>query len=150
MSSPIQFIEDAVAAAKRAVQFDSEGKQEPAAYFYRVSAKLLTRAAELSEPDKVETLHQKAIEYSNRAAVLEELAKEGAKPDVEDPMKQRLQRCHFLLQQALDADVEGLKDVAVDLYTNAIEYVTKHPELMRGELKELIMEALERAEHLKG
>lgn len=150
MSSPAQFIEDAIAAAKRAVQFDSDRQYEPAAYFYKVSAKLLFKAADLSEPDKAEALRSKAEEYNGRGDALDELTKEERKPDEEDLTKQRLQRCHFLLQQALDADMEGFKDTAVELYTKAIEYVTKHPELMHGELRELVIKALERAEDLKG
>lgn len=150
MSSPTQFIEDAVAAARRAVQFDADKKYEPAAYFYKVSAKLLYKAADLSEPEKGEALRRKAAEYNSRGDALDDLTKEESKPDEEDLTKQRLQRCHFLLQQALDADVEGFKDSAVELYTKAIEYVTQHPELMHGELKELVIKALERAEDLKG
>lgn len=150
MSSPTQFIEDAVAAARRAVQFDADKKYEPAAYFYKVSAKLLYKAADLSEPEKAETLRRKAAEYNSRGDTLDDLRKEESKPDEEDLTKQRLQRCHFLLQQALDADQEGFKDTAVELYTKAIEYVTQHPELMHGELKELVIKALERAEDLKG
>lgn len=150
MSSPTQFIEDAVAAAKRAVQFDSEGQREPAAYFYKVAAKLLERAAAISSPDKGDSLHKKALEYSTRANSLDEQEESGNEPVVEDVTKQRLRRCHFLLQQALDADGAGLKDTAVELYTNAIEYVTHCPELMQGELKDLILQALERAEDLKG
>lgn len=150
MSSPTQFIEDAVAAARRAVQFDADKKHEPAAYFYKVSAKLLFKAAELSDPEKAEALRNKALEYNGRADALDELSKEENRPAGEDATQQRLQRCHFLLQQALDADMEGFKDSAVELYTKAIEYVTQHPELMHGELKELVMKALERAEELKG
>lgn len=150
MSSPAQFIEDAVAAARRAVQFDSDGQHEPAAYFYQVATKLLERAAELSEPEKAETLHTKALEYNNRAKELDNVRNNEKEPMVEDVTKQRLKRCHFLLQQALDADSAGLKETAVNLYTKAIEYVTQYPELMQGELRELVMQALERAEDIKG
>lgn len=150
MSSPTQFIEDAVAAARRAVQFDSEGQHEPAAYFYQVAAKLLERAVALSEPEKAETLHKKALEYNSRGKELDDLRNDEKEPLVEDETKQRLRRCHFLLQQALDVDSAGLKETAVNLYTKAIEYVTQYPELMQGELRELVMQALERAEELKG
>lgn len=150
MSSPTQFIEDAVAAARRAVQFDSEGQHEPAVYFYQVAAKLLERAVVLSEPEKGEALHKKALEYYNRAKELDNLKNSEETPLVEDVTNQRLKRCHFLLQQGLDADSAGLKETAINLYTNAIEYVTQYPELMQGELRELVMQALERAEDLKG
>lgn len=150
MSSPTQFIEDAVAAARRAVQFDSDGQYEPAAYFYQVAAKLLERAVPLSDPEKAEALHKKALEYNSRSKELDELRNAKNEVQAEDVTKQRLRRCHFLLQQALDADSAGLKDTAVDLYTKAIEYVTQHPELMQGELRELVLQALERAEDIKG
>lgn len=151
MSSPTQFVEDAIAAANRAVQFDSDHKYEPAAYFYKVAAKLLERASILSVPEKAEALHAKALEYNGRANALDDLRHaEQNKIEGEDLTKQRLGRCHFMLQQALDADAEGFKDTAVQLYTKAIEFVTQHPELMHGELKEIVLKALERAEHLKG
>lgn len=39
-----------------------------------------------------------------------------------DPSHQsELQRCKFLMNQALDADEAGLKDIAVKLYTDAAE-----------------------------
>lgn len=150
MTSPTQFIEDAVEAAKRAVQFDSDGQPEPAVYFYKVAAKLLLRATELSEPEKAEALQKKALEYNARASALDDQQKSKEEIVAEDETRQRLKRCHFLLQQALDADSAGVKETAVELYTNAIEYVTQYPDLMHGDLRELILQALERAENLKG
>jgi calpain-7 len=149
-SSPIQFIEDAIEAARRAVQFDSEGQLEPAIYFYKVASKLLINAAGVSEPDKAESLRHKSLEYSNRSVTLENIKNKQYNPIAEDVHKQRLRRCHFLFQQALDADSEGLKDTAVELYTQAIEYVTHYPELMQGDLKDVALQALDRAEELKG
>lgn len=32
-----------------------------------------------------------------------------------------LQKCYFLMQQALDADEANLKDLALQLYTQAVE-----------------------------
>lgn len=150
MSHPLQLIEDAVEAARRAVQFDSNGQQDPAIYFYNIAAKNLHHAAQISEPDKAQSLSKKALEYAARAAALTN-AKNSQTPVIqEDVHKQRMRRCHFLLEQALDADAAGLKDDAIQLYANAIEYVTHNSELLQGELKELIIRGLERAEELKG
>lgn len=149
--SATPYIEDAVAAARRAVEFDAAGQQEPAAYFYKVASKLLKKAAEYSEqPDKAASLDRKADEYHARADELQNQKDSENKIEAEDPHRQKLKRCHFLLQQGLEADAAGLGDTAVELYTNAIEYVTHNPELMQGELKELVLQALERAEDLKG
>lgn len=38
---------------------------------------------------------------------------------------QQLQRCRFLLSQALDADEDGLKKEAIELYTQAVELSMK-------------------------
>ena len=35
--------------------------------------------------------------------------------------EKKLRRCYFLFEQALDADKSTLKDVAVDLYAQAVE-----------------------------
>lgn len=54
------------------------------------------------------------------------------------------------MQQAIDEDEQGDKDDAIDLYAKAVEYVTKYPELMQGELRRIALQALDRAETLKG
>ena len=148
MCSSSQYLEDAVAAAKRAVEFDNDGKTDAAVYFYNVSSKLLTKAAYECE-DKKDALIAKAEEYSQRAAALEE-SKDRTMDDCRNESIQIQKQYKFLMQQALDADGAGVKDTAIELYSNAIEYVTKHPELMQGELKELALNALDRAETLKG
>nr|XP_022900986.1 calpain-7-like [Onthophagus taurus] len=147
MCSPSQYFEDAIAYARRAVEFDQNGQVEPAIYFYRVSAKLLENAADECEERK-ETYLLKSEEYKNRALTLEEMKKNQAE-DCSDEVKQLQKRYKFLVQQALDADSAGLKDTAVNLYTNAVECVTKHPELMK-DFKDLTLKCLERAEELKG
>lgn len=149
MCAPSQYLEDAVSYAMRAVEFDSNGQVEPAIYFYTVSSKLLAKAA--SEcPERRESLLLKSKEYKDRAIALEEGKNKPEEEDFKDENKQKQKRYKFLMQQALDADAAGLKDTAVGLYTDAIEYVTQNPELMQGELKELAIKALERAESLKG
>ncbi|KAF5296503.1 hypothetical protein FQR65_LT01492 [Abscondita terminalis] len=150
MSHPLQLIEDAVESARRAVQFDSNGQHDPAIYFYNIAAKNLEQAAALSSGTKAQSLREKSQEYANRVAALINIKNSQARLIQEDVHRQRRKRCHFLLQQALDADSADNKEAAVDLYANAIEYVTQNPELLQGELKEVIIRALERAEELKG
>lgn len=150
MSSSTQLIEDAVEAARRAVQFDTTGQLEPAIYFYRIAAKCLDQAATLSEPENATSLKAKSLEYSERAATVLKLKNTQQLLIQEDLQKQQRRRCHFLLLQALDADSSGQKDTAIERYANTIEYVTQNPELLHGELKHIIIQALERAEELKG
>lgn len=144
------FVEDAIASAKRAVAFDGEGMLDPAIYFYNAAANLLEKAAELSEPEKSDGYHSKANEYKERAKALQE-AKANQKTHFKcDEKKQKLKRIQFLMEQALDADNAGLKDTAVELYTNAIEFCTTNPDIFQGEVRDLVMQALERAEAIKG
>lgn len=149
MSSPCQFLEDAVAAAKRAVEFDQNRQIDPAVYFYMVSSQLLLKAAQLSSEEKAVSLRQKANEYKKRANTLE-TEKNCIHISQGDENTLKLKRFRFLMQQALDADAAEIKDTAIELYTNAIEFITKNPELMQGEVKGLAIQALERAETLKG
>ncbi|KAI4456316.1 calpain-7 [Holotrichia oblita] len=148
MCAPSQYLEDAISYARRAVEFDRDGQIDPAIYFYSVSSKLLLKAAGEC-PERQESLLAKSKEYNARATALEE-SKNKPAVDYKDESKQKQKRYKFLMQQALDADAAGLKDTAVGLYTDAIEFVTQNPELMQGELKELAIKALERAETLKG
>lgn len=150
MASSAQLLEDAIAAATRAVHFDSSQQFEPAAYFYKVSGQLLQKAADVSEPQKAESLRAKANEYLERSATLQNQVTVDCRNVREDANRQRLKRCKFLILQALDADSAGMKDVAIELYTNAIEYVTHYPELLHGEIRDVVLQALERAEELKG
>lgn len=39
----------------------------------------------------------------------------------QDQEERKLRRCYFLFEQALDADKAQLKDIAVDLYAQAVE-----------------------------
>lgn len=148
MCTRSQYLEDTLSYVTRAVEFDRNGKIEPAIYFYTVSSKLLQKAANEC-PERQDSLLNKSREYKERSNALEE-AKQKPVTDYKDENKQRQKQYKFLMQQALDADAAGLKDTAINLYTNAIEYVTQNPELMQGELKELAIQALERAESLKG
>lgn len=145
------FIEDAVASAKRAVAFDGEGMFDPAIYFYNAAASLLRKAADVDETsDKTAPLITKANEYEERAKALLETKRNKPPEFQRDEKKQKLKRFQFLMEQALDADAADLKETAVDLYSDAIEFCTKNPEIMQGEVRDLVMQALERAEAIKG
>ncbi|XP_063916671.1 calpain-7-like [Zophobas morio] len=150
MSSPGQFIEDAVEAAKKAVQFDQQGQIEPSIYYYESASTLLERATTLLEDEKAQTFKAKASEYKNRAEELRNSQKTETKILEEDVNKQRVQKCYFLLQQAIEEDEAGDKEDAIELYAKVIEFITQFPDLMQGELKQLALQGLERAEALKG
>lgn len=49
------------------------------------------------------------------------MEEERKKDESENRTESELQRCKFLLNQALDADEAGFKDEAIKLYTNAAE-----------------------------
>lgn len=148
MSNPDQLLDDAIEAAKKAVQFDQEGQLEPSAYYYEAAATLLEQAVDLVEPEKASTFLEKAQQYVKRAGELK-IAKNKGKQAV-DETKQRIHKCHFLLQQAIEEDESGDKDDAIELYAKAIEFITHNPDLMQGELKQIALQALDRAEALKG
>lgn len=54
------------------------------------------------------------------------------------------------MQQAIEEDEHGDKMDAIELYAKAVEYATSYPDILQGELKTLALQALERAETLKG
>lgn len=155
MSQAAQLLEDAVQASKRAVQFDMAGQQEAAAsYFYKVAAQLLEKAANIEGGAKGSALLEKAKEYENRAQILHEIDSSHQKRVVTHSVdKQHLERCYFLLQQGLDADEAGLKDTAIDLYSQAVELALKlsrgNPEIINKTMKVPLEQALDRAEALK-
>ncbi|CAG2066380.1 unnamed protein product, partial [Timema podura] len=151
-------VEDALTSSSRAVQFDKDGKQEVAAFYYREAAKFLDLAVK-SAGDGVnkESWQNKAEEYKERAKELDQMvAKERTLAHTEQSTSQKhLQQCHFLFLQALDADESGNKDEAVELYSQAIQLgltakkTTGDVELQE-KLTNLARKALERAEELKG
>nr|CAI5847065.1 unnamed protein product [Callosobruchus analis] len=152
MSGQDTVLDHAVEAAKKAVQFDQQGESTIAAYYYEAAVRLLHQATADLPTDQGESLRKKAIDYSNRAGELKnkspELKIEEDSSKTES--KTRLKQCHFLLQQAIEEDEQGDKDEAIELYAQAVEYCTQYPDLMQGELKTLILQALDRAEELKG
>lgn len=151
MSSVSELVQNAVEAARKAVQFDQNNQYSPAIYFYETAAKLLNQAAAVSSPEKSVSLTQKSSEYKYRAEELRET--KTAKNTIiqnEDEEKLKVKRGYFLLQQAIDEDESGDTEDAIELYTKAIEYITQNPSLLQGDLKDLALRALERAEKLKG
>ncbi|XP_023289870.1 calpain-7 isoform X2 [Orussus abietinus] len=144
-----QNLEDALNAARRAVQFDSNRQYKQALYYYEIAAKFLSKMP-VESPFAL-----KADEYKNRIEALQHLlTEEEAKKSNDDPQNQsELQKCKFLFNQALDADEAGLKDIAVKLYTNVAE-IGLGAQIIDTEMKtkvtHLVRLALDRAESLKG
>lgn len=144
-----QTLDDARLAARRAVQFDSNGQYEQALYYYDIATKLLTRL----QLDG--TYEDKLAEYRERILSIQRLVceEEQNKHKSEPSHQSELQKCKFLMNQALDADEAGLKDIAVKLYTDAAELglstKTVDPEV-KAKLTNLVRVAVERAEDLKG
>ncbi|KAJ8943274.1 hypothetical protein NQ318_017292 [Aromia moschata] len=116
------------------VQFDQDGETNIAAYYYEAAkcASLLEQAALVYDPGKTDSLREKATEYKNRAHDLQKKVPEENKIVESDSNKAKLKRCYFLLQQAIDEDEQGDKQDAIELYTQAIEYITQYPDLMQG------------------
>ncbi|KAL1494017.1 hypothetical protein ABEB36_009690 [Hypothenemus hampei] len=156
-NSSSELIINAVNAAQIAVKFDNERQYAPSAYYYEIAAKWLNQAVESLESgsEKSESLKLKSKEYSERAEVLlnqskEEILNLQENEKQEDEKKIIVKQCYFLLQQAIAEDEQGEKEDAVELYTKAVEFIAKHPDLMNGELRSLALQALDRAETLKG
>lgn len=151
MSSPSNLIENAIEAAKKAVQFDEQGETSIAVYYYEAASRLLSQAALVAEADKQDSLNRKATQYKIRVNEIRNKTPEEHRVNEADNAKQtKLKQCYFLLQQAIEEDEQGDKEDAIELYAKAVEYVTENPELLQGEFKNLALQALERAEILKG
>lgn len=151
MSSPITLVDNAIETAKRAIQFDEQGETNIAIYYYEASSRLLSQAALIADSTKAESLNGKAIQYKNRANELKnKTLEEHMIDETVNDRKTKLKQCYFLFQQAIEEDEQGDKDDAIELYAKAVEYVTENSELMQGELKRIALQALERAEELKG
>lgn len=144
-----QTLDDARLAARRAVQFDSDGRHEQALYYYDIAVKLL---ASLQSDGMYE---DKLAEYRERISSIQRLIREEEQNSHKsEPLHQsELQRCKFLMNQALDADEAGLKDIAVKLYTDAAELgLSAKPAdaEVKAKITNLVRVAVERAESLKG
>lgn len=141
-------LDTAVEAAKKAIQFDQEGLIDPSIYYYEAAARLLEQVS-ISEPDKAEAFEPKISDYKSRAQALRDSNK-TSELIKEDESEQRKRQCYFLMQQAIASDESGDKEDAIEMYTQAIEYATQYPDLMQSDLRALVLQALDRAEILKG
>ncbi|XP_029166810.1 calpain-7-like isoform X1 [Nylanderia fulva] len=144
-----QTLDDALLAAGRAVQSDRNGQYKQALYYYDIAVKLLTKL-ELDD-----MYGEKISDYRERMSSIQHLIhEEEQKSHKPEPLHQsELQRCKFLMNQALDADEAGLKDIAIKLYTDAAELglSTKTVDAdVKAKLTNLVRVAVERAESLKG
>ncbi|XP_026826623.1 calpain-7 isoform X2 [Ooceraea biroi] len=142
-------LDEALLAARRAVQFDGNGQYKQALYYYDIAIKLLVR---LQLDD---TYEQKLADYRERILAIQRLVHEEEQNNqkTEPSHQSELQRCKFLMNQALDADEAGLKDIAVKLYTDAAELglsAKTNDTDVKAKLTNLVRVAVERAESLKG
>ncbi|XP_063826213.1 calpain-7-like [Ostrinia nubilalis] len=136
-------------AASLAIQFDQMGETDKAVECYRTAARILDRARDSVSLERRSEIREKVQEYLKRANALQEQKDVAQQAEVE----RSLQQCYFLMQQALDADEADLKDIALQLYTQAVELAvtikSSDPEI-KEKVKGLASQALDRAEDLKG
>ncbi|CAB3367395.1 Hypothetical predicted protein [Cloeon dipterum] len=149
-------IEDAMAAAGRAVTFDTAGQIGPACYFYREAARLLGLVANTGIPaDQQQSWLIKARDYTTRADALENSAPPRSPEKAQSEDQKSMSKVKFFFHQALDADESGDKDAALEMYMKAVELSLETKKVTPDEklqlkLKKLATQALERAEALKG
>ncbi|KAJ2948894.1 hypothetical protein O0L34_g5826 [Tuta absoluta] len=141
-------LENAMEAASLAVRFDKMKEVDKAVECYRTAARLLDRVRDRLPPDKQTELQVKVREYLERATLL--LEKDTSQ---QAECERAMQQCYFLMQQALDADEADLKDLALQLYTQAVELAvsvkTSDPDI-KSKITGLAAQALDRAEEIKG
>lgn len=142
--------------ASRAVAHDQSGDIGAAIYYYDETLKVLSRLPPPLSPEH----SAKAEEYLRRSNVLK---KELMKKEEEEAALRRtasaeesdLDRAYFLLREGLDDDDEGNVEEAIEHYSNAVELCLKAKKTtedaaLQKKLTDLAMQALERAEKLKG
>uniref|UniRef100_A0A8C5BKC7 Calpain catalytic domain-containing protein n=1 Tax=Gadus morhua TaxID=8049 RepID=A0A8C5BKC7_GADMO len=143
---------DAVKFAKTAVTCDHNGKYNEAVFYYKEAAQALIYADMAGS--KLDGIQDKVNEYLERVQALHN-AVQGQSID---PLKSRqqvdLERAHFLVTQAFQEDEKGNGDEAIELYSQAVELCiqtsNETTELtVQTKLKQLALQALERAEGLK-
>ncbi|KPJ16554.1 Calpain-7 [Papilio machaon] len=142
-------ITNATEAATLAVKFDQTGQVDKAVECYRTAARLLDRVCDHVPSEKQMEIRKKVKEYLERATFLQE-QKDRAK---QAESERGIQQCYFLMQQALDADEAGLKDLALQLYTQAVELavsIDASDHDVKQKVKNVAAQALDRAEELKG
>uniref|UniRef100_A0A8D8STI1 Calpain-7 n=1 Tax=Cacopsylla melanoneura TaxID=428564 RepID=A0A8D8STI1_9HEMI len=148
--------EEVINAAQMAVKFDEDNQNEIASYYYQAAARFLIETANSSSDENSGAWKEKAQQYLNRAEQLKDKKiKESKSESVKSKDEVLSEKCHFLLSQALDADEAGLKDTAVQLYMESIEFsLNAKKEISDGQIQQklsnLAKQALDRAEELKG
>lgn len=140
---------NATEAASLAVQFDQAGETDKAVECYRTAARLLDRIRDRFPPDKQLEVRNKVQEYLERATTLIEQKDRAQQAESERAMQQ----CYFLMQQALEADEANMKDSALQLYLQAVEFAVSVkvniPEI-KTKISNMAAQALDRAEEIKG
>nr|XP_023013674.1 calpain-7-like [Leptinotarsa decemlineata] len=140
-------VRNGIEASKKAVHFDFHGDINISAHYYEATAYLLELAAQgISDSDE---LKRRAYEYKTRCVALRNNMSK-VNPIQKDETRSKLKQCHFLLQQAIEEDEKGDKADAIQLYAKAVGYISQFPELRNTVLKKVTLQALDRAEELKG
>lgn len=148
----MELAKEAANVALKAIDFDRRNCIDAAVFFYKEASRLLLLASREVEGESCDEFINKAQEYNNRAEIL---TKPSEERESQKPELISLNKCRFLFRQALDADELGNKEAAIRLYTEAIELAldarnsTDDAEL-HGKLSPIMLQALERAEVLKG
>ncbi|CAH4028535.1 unnamed protein product [Pieris brassicae] len=142
-------LENATEAASLAVKFDQASQPDKAVECYRTAARMLDRICAQLAPSQQSDIRTKVKEYLERATFLQEQKSKAQQAEsVRD-----LEKCYFLMQQALDADEANLKDLALQLYMQAVELAvsvkTSDPDI-NIKIKGFAKQALDRAEEIKG
>ncbi|XP_026327354.1 calpain-7-like [Hyposmocoma kahamanoa] len=139
---------NATEAASLAVRFDQLKQIDKAVECYRTAARLLDRIRDRFPAEKQAEVKRKVEEYLKRANALQE--QKGAQ---QAESERSMQQCYFLMQQALDADEADLKDLALQLYTQAVELAVSvnvsDPDI-KAKINAVAKQALDRGEELKG
>ncbi|CAG7822210.1 unnamed protein product [Allacma fusca] len=174
-------LRDAGQLALRAIQVDQkEENYKVALYFYFEAINILERAHFILEDQirnrdgiysdeviasnrkKLDVIENKIEEYRARTNVLEKaiLAKELNEGSNSTPKKSeqemQAERAYFLVDQALQKDVLGQNQEAIDLYTQAVELCLTAKsksvidEKQAAKIFAIAKQALDRAEVLKG
>ncbi|XP_025406964.1 calpain-7-like isoform X2 [Sipha flava] len=153
----MEYAEEAIVVSNKAVVCDCNGQMQAAVYYYKEAATLLELAWKIRKNDPLaDEWCKKSHDYINRAEALEYQIQNEAANNMEkiNQDRVRLKQCKYLLKQALDVDESGKEDLAIDIYTQAIELALKvkkeiSDDEMIKNLTTLIEKALDRAEKLK-
>lgn len=155
----MSYAENALSLASRAVEFDLNGQKKASIYYYKEAVKLL-ELAYLNEPNHPDTVSwcKKMHEYEDRAQSLQYHLDTESESSLSTMNTSKcaiqLRQCHFLFKQALDADESGLNELALELYTRAVDLALNTKKELSDsniveKLKQIACQALERAEKLK-